>query len=164
MTGSNFPNWLVSDLKLALDVQFPATADGYSWNHNISEATNNYINQIKGFDFWKVTGIQSQMWIAGYTGKETVSSYSTYAGPFDMKEVYQQVEHPDQDKNYYWGSLTPVVFFESDKITFIPAMSWDRGNTSWIAFAPGQVIIKSSHAAVDAYEVFNVPGIVIPTQ
>lgn len=76
-----------------------------------------------------------------------------------MKELYQMVKNPSKDNYDYWGSLTPVLLFESDKINFVPAMSWDRANAIWIAFAPDQVIIKCNHAGVDTYEVFNVPGI-----
>lgn len=160
LTAGNLPDWFTNDLKLASNVKFPSRCDGYAWNRNMSDITNNYIERIKDFDFWQVTGIHGQLWIAGYTGATIASSYSTYAGPFDMKNAYQQMKSGSSD--YYWGSLTPVLFFESNKITFVPAVSWDRANAIWIAFAPGQVIIKSNHDGVDLYEVFNVPGIVIP--
>lgn len=161
LTGSNLPDWFMNDLKLASEVNFPTIEDGYAWNRNMSDIQNNYFNRIKGLNYW--LGNNGQLWIGGYTGTKTVSSYSTYAGPFNMKEVYQMAKNPSNDNNDYWGSLTPVLLFESDKMNFVPVMSWDRANSIWIAFAPDQVIIKSSHAAVDTYEVYNVPGIKIPT-
>jgi len=162
LTGSNFPDWFMNDLKLASVVKFPTKADEYSLNQDMGGKIN-YADRIKSFDFWNVTGINGQLWVAGYTGTKTVSAYLTYAGPIDMKEVFQTVTNAPNENNFDWGSLTPVLMFESDKITFVSTMSWDRGNGIWIVFAPDQVIIKSNHHAVDMYEVITVPGIRIPT-
>lgn len=157
LTGRNFPDWFMNDLKLASEVKFPTKADEYL-NQDM-DGQINYANRIKSFDFWKVTGIDGQLWVAGYTGTKTVSAYSSYV---NMIEYYQRVTNASNENNLNWGSLTPVLMFESDKTTFVSVMSWYMGNARWIAFAPDKVIIKSNHAAVDMYEVINVPGIKIP--
>lgn len=66
----------MDDLKLASDVKFPTKEDGYAWNQNMCDIQNNYIGQIKSFNFWKVTGINGQLWIAGYTGIKLILSDS----------------------------------------------------------------------------------------
>ncbi len=141
LTGSNFPDWFMNDLRVASDIKFPTQEDGYAWNQNMSNIQNNYANRIESFKYLE----DGQLWIAGYAGTKTVSGYSTYAGPLDMKKVYQTVVNASKDKNDDWGSLTPVLLFESDKTNFVPAMSWDWGNrTRYLTSTRNRITLPTS--------------------
>lgn len=153
--SEKYPKWLVNDIKIASQVHFPVLVQNYlfNWNNQRSDEWN--FNTIE-------VGIEThRLWIGGYIGTSSQRNYGFYYGPFDIKGFYDQVVH---GATFRPGQVSTVYMFESGINAFMPAISLDLGNGSFMAFAPNQVITKNEHAGVDQYALYPVKGIKIPVK
>jgi hypothetical protein len=157
LADGKFPDWFLQDLRIASRVSFPIEAAGYGLD--LDEP--GYEKPPSGVTAGYQLGVMGQVWVGENAGSVGESSYSSYAGPIDMKSICERAESGPQGLSGASLSWIYVLEDHNGEGMFEAAVLCSLDNARYLAFAPGQVIIGSDHAARDEYDIYPVSGISI---
>lgn len=157
------PTWLVNDLKIASQVKFPILVRTYALNED-----ETLHNTPKGFGVYANDVIKrlKNVWIGELEGTKSLHDYSYVFGLDFMKSLY----HRSISNEIGILKTTPILVMEYNTDPdwgngggyFMPAVSIDKENGLFLAFAPNQVITSYEQDGVFSYTVFPIKGIKLP--